>query len=98
MVQTLPSKSVTLRAVVWLVEVFRSPCADRLLSVHLADLSEARAFSISPTSRCKAEAIIGLGQLILALLLSLFTGVRGRGILRRSDAPFGFWDFFTKVV
>ena len=56
MVQTLPSKSVILLAVVWLVEVFRSPCADRLLSVHLADLSSAQAFSISPTSRRKAEA------------------------------------------
>jgi hypothetical protein len=29
---------------------------------------------------------------------ALFTGVRGRGVLRSSDAPFACWDFFTKVV
>jgi len=28
----------------------------------------------------------------------LFTRVRGRGILRSSDAPFACWNFFTKVV
>jgi len=29
---------------------------------------------------------------------ALFTGVRGRGVLRSSDAPFASWDFYTKVV
>jgi hypothetical protein len=29
---------------------------------------------------------------------TFFTRVRGRGVLRCSDAPFACWDFFTKVV
>ena len=38
------------------------------------------------------------GRFVNAREASLFTGVRRRGVLRSSDALFGCWDFFTKVV